>query len=73
MVLGGWALYPCKLTLKRALPAEETFPREDLAAGGAGVGAVTRIGAHACRQAAGLREGLAAGGADVGADRKSVV
>ena len=41
--------------------------REGLAVGGAGVGEVTRMGAHVCRQVARLREGLAAGRAGVGA------
>jgi len=42
-------------------------PREGLAAGGAGVGANARMGAHVSHQVAGLREGLAAGLACVGA------
>ena len=37
-----------------------------LAAGGAGVGSVSRKGAHVSCEVAGLREGLATGGSGVG-------
>jgi len=50
-----------------AVPRQAIRPREGLAASGACVGAVARMGAFVSRQVAGLREGLAACGAGVGA------
>ena len=50
-----------------AVDVQVARPREGLAAGGADVGAVADMGAHVCRQTAGLREGHAARGTGVGA------